>query len=349
MVKRLLALLFGRGSGNPPASTSRRAGPPPAQAPAPVVVAVATDPAAYRELLQAFDAVLFDDEVGAIGGALSELEQRVLDHVEARVRDELPAGELPKLPATVSQLMRELNRDDAGTRQIEELVRRDPALAGDLLRLANSPAFRSGTQPVSSIEHALRLVGQEVLRSMVVALLMKPLLRIRPDYFERFGKRLWEHAMATAVACRALAREHDCDPFVAYFAGLALNVGRIALFRQTADTFARTAPRREPRAAVFRLLMQRHALVLAANIVRQWGVEAAVPLAIHDQERVARGTPPEMLMPFGRLLFRANLLAVAALLRREGALPDVRLEAALAPHGLSLALAGQLGLADVDV
>lgn len=359
MLKRLFDWLLGR---RPTATAVRPAAParpaavarplPPAEPapvaaaspPAPVAAAAAVvpDAEAERRLLPAFDAMLFGSDDRLPFEELNPVERHVYAQVEAQLKAGLPPDSLPKLPMTVGLLLRELQDPLGSQRRIEDLVRRDPALAGDVLRIANSPAYRAGEQPISSIESALRLIGQEALKTIVTAVLMRPMIQVRPIYFLMFGSLLWDQAMGSALAARQLAQaqagsaEEATDPFVAYFAGLTHSVGRIAIFQLVADTFTACAAPMPPRPHVFRLLMEQYGSILSATIVRHWGVGMQIPVAIHDQARIAKGESPETLMPFSRLLYRARLMAIASLLRREARWESARLDAALAVHGLAL-------------
>lgn len=353
MWKRLLDWLLGRRPAAParPAPVARSAPARPAPAPAAAAVAepaaaagptfVEANPEAERRLLPAFDTLLFGSDERLPAEALNPVERQVYAQVETQLKAGLAPDSLPKLPMTVGLLLRELQDPLGSQRRIEDLVRRDPALAGDVLRIANSPAYRTGEQPISSIESALRLIGQEALKSIVTAVLMRPMIQIRPIYFLMFGSLLWDQAMGSALAARRLAQAGEgdveaIDPFVAYFAGLTHSVGRIAIFHLVADTFATCGAPLPPRPHVFRLLMEQYGSILSATIVRHWGVGMQVPVAIHDQSRIARGESPAALMPFSRLLYRARLLAVASLLRREACWEEEHLAGALAVHGLAL-------------
>lgn len=348
MWKRLLDWLLGRKPAahatapRPAVERPQPADTPPTAALAATAAAVDPDPEAARRLFPEFDALLFGSDERLGPDELNPVERQVYAQVEAQLRAGLSPDSLPKLPMTVGLLLRELQDPQGSQKRIEDLVRRDPALAGDVLRIANSPAYRVGDQPISSIEAALRLIGQEALKTIVTAVLMRPMIQIRPIYFLMFGSLLWDQAMASALAARQLAKDaktsgnEDFDPFVAYFAGLTHSVGRIAIFRLVADTFAACGAPMPPRPHVFRLLMDQYASILSATIVRHWGVGMQVPVAIHDQARIAKGESADSLTPFSRLLFRARVLAVATLLKREGRWDETALAGALAVHRLAL-------------
>jgi len=339
MWKRFLDWLLGRKpQATPPAAhVASPAKPAPAPAAVPDAAVAPPDPASAQWLFDDFESLLFGGGGVPAVEQLKPVERQVYGIVEAQLRAGLAPEALPKLPMTVGLLLRELQDPQGSQRRIEDLVRRDPALAGDVLRIANSPAYRVSDTPIASIEGALRLIGQETLKSIVVAVLMRPVIHIQPIYFLMFGSFLWDQAMASALAARQLARDgQELDPFVAYFTGLSHNVGRIAIFRMVADNFNQLGAEMPPRPDVFRLLMGAYGSLLSASIVRHWGVGMDLPVAIHDQSRVAAGEAVERMSPLGELLFRARLLACAALLKREGQVAPERIEAALAGYGLQL-------------
>ena len=103
-------------------------------------------------------------------------------------------GELPAMPA-VAHRVSELVRDPkVSAADLERVIETDPALAGRILRIANS-AFYGGYRSVSTIQAAVMRMGFDAVRGLVVAASVKSVYR-------RFGlteQQLWEHAVGTAI------------------------------------------------------------------------------------------------------------------------------------------------------
>jgi EAL and modified HD-GYP domain-containing signal transduction protein len=79
---------------------------------------------------------------------------RHLEHLRAR--------QIPASQATYLRLLRAISRTDVDFGEIEDLIRREPALCYRLLRYLNSPLL-GVSGPVQSIRHALNLLGEREL------------------------------------------------------------------------------------------------------------------------------------------------------------------------------------------
>jgi EAL and modified HD-GYP domain-containing signal transduction protein len=70
----------------------------------------------------------------------------------------LPAAEIPTSTATALQLMSLARNPNTQERELERVVSADPSITFQLLRIVNSAAL--GGRGITSIQHALRLVGR---------------------------------------------------------------------------------------------------------------------------------------------------------------------------------------------
>ena len=84
-------------------------------------------------------------------------------------RDALRRAEgLPTLPTSVARLGSLLNDERAGAKEFEDVIRPDPALTSNLLRLANSPYF-GVRKEVVSVRQAVALdLGSDQLGYQVI-------------------------------------------------------------------------------------------------------------------------------------------------------------------------------------
>lgn len=136
---------------------------------------------------------------------------------------------LPSLPAVVSQLLVMMQDPQASLEQMAELLSLDQALAARVLQLANSP-FYGVSGRIRSIRDGVMILGLRQLGTLVMAAGMTrqfDLLHGKALQLDIFCR----HAIASAVASRALARLHGLDEAAAFTAGLLHDVGRLALDR----------------------------------------------------------------------------------------------------------------------
>ena len=137
-----------------------------------------------------------------------------------------PAFELiPKLLALVDD-------PDSDSEALADLIRVDPGLTADVLRIANSASFGGARKTGGLAEATTRLGLREVCR-IVMEIVTSPALKARDVFgFQRVD--LWRHSLATAVASQTLARHlSDEDPEYVFTAGLLHDIGK-ALFARAA-------------------------------------------------------------------------------------------------------------------
>ena len=132
---------------------------------------------------------------------------------------------LPTLPQVAWQTMRLLENPDSTARQLEQMISRDQAIAGRVLRLANS-AYYGLSKRISSLSHAIVILGFGTIQSLVMAAAYQSLHRA-----ERVEEKLlWEHALAVSMVCRTLAVEFDYRELEqASTAGLMHDIGKVIM------------------------------------------------------------------------------------------------------------------------
>jgi EAL and modified HD-GYP domain-containing signal transduction protein len=98
-----------------------------------------------------------DDFAGAKKSGFTEFQGYFSRHTE-----HLRARQIPASQATYLRLLRAISKSDVDFAEIEDLVKREPALCYRLLRYLNSPLL-GVSAPVQSIRHALNMLGEREL------------------------------------------------------------------------------------------------------------------------------------------------------------------------------------------
>lgn len=215
---------------------------------------------------------------------------------------------LPRRPQLLPQLLGTLRDDAASRREIAAVIARDPALAGNLLKLANSAMYRVQTAPVESIERAVALVGTQGLRRLVAVALMQPVMRVEGGGLGQLPELVWEHTQYAALAAEEYARAADGeeDAFAAQLLALLQGLGVIVAMQALRDA---CAGRSLPAAADMAGFLQRGALQPARLMARDWGLSARALRALDDQALA----DPSAMDPLGRALMVAGPLGLASM------------------------------------
>ncbi|WP_133500302.1 HDOD domain-containing protein [Cognatilysobacter terrigena] len=308
MLNRLLRRLQGRPTSAPIADASNED-----VAPAP---AFAADEAAVEAELPGDAVLLTPHELSArfvrhLLGAPADapivdgLADDILDRLDTQSQ-RLDVARLPRLPALVPQLLSALRRDDVDSNAIAALLARDPTLAGDVVRVANSAHYRRGSA-IATLPQAVNTIGSDGLRYVVLTTVMRPILQADPSQqAAQSGVRLAEQSEARTWLCGALARG-ACDVGEAQLASVIASTGIAALMRMM--------PRPLMTQAAADAAFGPRFLALAADV----STRAAVHWRLDEplrQALQALARSDEDAAPLTRVLTRADRLSMLRVLRQ---------------------------------
>lgn len=242
---------------------------------------------------------------------------RVVNEVLAMLDDAVEEPRwMPRRPLLIPELLRLVSDPESSRRQISTLVARDPSLTAELLRIANSAYYRTGPQPVESIDRAVAVLGTDGMRSAIAAALLQPVFSTPAGAFARFPALTWDHAFVAGVAAESCAAiVEDDDPFAAQLLALLTGLGRIVVFRAATERYA-GEPDLAPSPSAIAKLLELQAAAVARRIAASWEVSQRMLVALSDQLAAARG-PAAPLSPLGRAVLLGDRIGALALLHRE--------------------------------
>lgn len=136
---------------------------------------------------------------------------------------------IPAFPATGSKVARLLGRVDYSVPEVANVIRLDPSITANILKMANSAYFGSA-HPIGTIQDAVMYLGQKnLLLAIQTAGISKYYKKGASGYFEK-ATDLWEHSVAVAlmsqILSKAITGEEDTT---LYTAALLHDVGKIIL------------------------------------------------------------------------------------------------------------------------
>ncbi|MBE9486252.1 MAG: HDOD domain-containing protein [Chloroflexi bacterium] len=134
-------------------------------------------------------------------------------------------GDLPPMPAVATKVLQLLGDPNVNYTKLGETMSSDPAVSARLLKVANS-AFYSMTRQIKTLDHAIAIVGERTLRSLVLAASLEGMNKS----YGLLEKMLWEDSIGCAIGCRILARKFaSADPEEAFLSGLFRHLGKIVM------------------------------------------------------------------------------------------------------------------------
>lgn len=134
-------------------------------------------------------------------------------------------GVLPTLAPVAAELLRLADDERASLEDIAAVIGRDPALAGQLLRVANSAVFGMGGR-TTSLTRAASILGLRTVKLLSLSFSVVT----RPDPSDAGATLVWRHTLVTSAVARAIsARRMPRLADECFVAGLLGNLGRLAL------------------------------------------------------------------------------------------------------------------------
>ncbi|QDW67567.1 HDOD domain-containing protein [Luteimonas granuli] len=220
----------------------------------------------------------------------------------------------PRRPQLLPQLTRAINDPDASAHSISAIVRQDPALAGNLLRIANSVAYRRQAAPVEHLERAVALLGTEGLRRTVMAALLQPVIPDDGSVFARCATLIWDHTLLSAdIAARPVDGAGRDDLHAAQLLALLHGLGSVVVLQVLRDSWKKSGEG-DPDPGTLVSLLDTWSVPCARAISVDWGVSERLR---HALEELADGTDGESPGSLGRSLRISRTEAAAAMMVLE--------------------------------
>ncbi|HEY6453941.1 MAG TPA: HDOD domain-containing protein [Steroidobacteraceae bacterium] len=236
-------------------------------------------------------------------------------------------------PMMLPQLLRAVHDKKSTQHQLANIFARDPALAGNLLKVANSPVYRVSEDPVESLDRAVAMLGTDGLHSLIATVLVQPVFKLAATDYPRFPEIVWEHTFRSASAAESHASQvENGDPFAAQLLALTMGLGTLVVYRLVVDRCHLMLEGRSPHPAVIISLIDSQCAGVAKRVAASWELSERVLTALEEQ-RPRRSDPAVPWSPLGRSLAFGRKLAALAVLHEHGLISDDTVRASMALEG----------------
>jgi len=154
---------------------------------------------------------------------VQEMQKLTLEELTMKV-EHIP--ELPQVALRVSRMMEDPN---TSAHQLAEVIRLDPNMTGQVLRLCNSAAYGL-SRKVETVKDAVALLGFKTLKSLVYTVISHSALNRNVQGYQTDKGSLWINSLTCATYAKFLAENFiDVDPELAFTGGLLRDIGKIIL------------------------------------------------------------------------------------------------------------------------
>ncbi|MCP4870376.1 MAG: HDOD domain-containing protein [Proteobacteria bacterium] len=235
-----------------------------------------TPPTSIWDERQLRDEIVADlaEEIAATG---DEDHRRVITALMKEI-DEDPL-KMPPFPEAARRLLGE-GGSAPTDEDLVEIVKSEPALAGNIVKVANSPFYMAATH-VASVNAAVMRIGLDQVRRVALTTVVGSSYEVRG--FSTTVARIRLHSYGAALAAETLAHGTDIDPAEAFLAGLLHDAGEVLayyLVRNAIDVAKEAGGDFEPDRLQLRKLSRRYHPRLGALFLGGWDLAASVASAM---------------------------------------------------------------------
>jgi len=200
--------------------------------------------------------------------------------------------DLPLLPEVAHKVRSATRNPEGDALTLANVIRRDAAFAGYLLRVANSPAY-AARAPSTSLQQAVSRLGLRTIGEIAIVIACSTRAFAVKGH-EGTVRALFRHALATALYAREIARLRRLNVEDAFLAGLLHDVGRPTVIQALVDQQTVTSlPLLSP--VEFDLVVSDLHEEVGAEIILAWTLPMRLAESIrhhHDPERASGDCRP---------------------------------------------------------
>ncbi len=145
-------------------------------------------------------------------------KQQILTKIDKEIDD------IPPIPDNIEKIKQLIKDPKSEIQHISALVKLDPALTMDILRIANSAMYKTRTR-AETIDRAITVIGMRELSSIIMTIAAKKILE--EHYLSM--EEVWKHSVKCAFYAQQLARIKNFPNLkeIAYTAGLLHDIGKL--------------------------------------------------------------------------------------------------------------------------
>jgi len=135
---------------------------------------------------------------------------------------------LPPAPAVLPNLLNLLRDTNSDPGEIVGLIRLDPSLTAQVLRLSNSVYYAMGTTSCDLEEAVARIGFREVYKLVAMVCGQQLFNHALRSLFMNKGE-MWEYSLATSFVMEQMAKDLGMDTTTCYTSGLLHSIGKLVI------------------------------------------------------------------------------------------------------------------------
>jgi len=137
--------------------------------------------------------------------------------------------ELSSPPTILNETLRLINDQDVSTKELSDIILKDPSLTSRILKIANS-SFYGLPKEVTTVNQAIMVMGLNAVKYFILSIAVFNQVLAQKTKSHLDQKHLWTHFLEVASASKKIAEHIDYElPEEAYVAGLLHDIGLVLL------------------------------------------------------------------------------------------------------------------------
>jgi putative nucleotidyltransferase with HDIG domain len=196
----------------------------------------------------------------------------------------------PTMPGAGVKMLSLLQEQDPELTKIEEILRYDPGLTANVLKLANSAYFGIPSK-IGSLKQAVILLGLKRLTQLVVASCVSAVMDKSVAGYDLPAGDLWRHSVAVSIAGEAMVKDKNKHGNLDVFTPALLHdVGKLVLgafVREQIEAIQKIAVKGVPFVVAENMVLGTDHAEIGARILAHWNLPQEVIRAVrwhHDPE-----------------------------------------------------------------
>ena len=190
---------------------------------------------------------------------------------------------LPVLSKRANALQNEAVKEDPDIQKIGSIIRLDPTLTSQVLKVANSPFYR-GLQTVETIREAVIRLGQNEVVNIVMTVIHKGNFNSDVPIIKKNQNRLWNHLVACALGSLWTSKHLSMETLTpkSFIAGLLHDMGKIYLLTALEKIMKSREIDFKPSAELIDKILDSLHAEQGYHLLRQWNIPEKYAVIARD-------------------------------------------------------------------
>lgn len=230
--------------------------------------------------------------------------------LEEKLKKRVEAGDidLPVLPAVSAEVMALTQNEDSDAKQLSQLIQNDQALAGHVMRMANSAAYNSLGQ-IQTLQQAIAKLGMRQIGQMALTISVGQSVFKSTEPMQKIIEYLWKHALASAAWSRELARIGRTNTEMAFLCGLLHQIGKPVAINTLAKILSDSDKESADQSELL-AITEKYNQIIGVSLARRWQLPESVIESINyiDDYYAAPTAKQEVMTVNAASILASNIL-----------------------------------------